>query len=113
MSHSFNEFDWLTPNTYDHNFSDLPKAPGVYLFTSCDLDMINRTKRETVLYVGRSVNLRQRCSSHEVLRVLRDRFHYVRTFFRLHDSGILPQIEKALIAYFNPCYNTIHRIRGT
>jgi hypothetical protein len=78
------------------NRKHLPQTAGIYLAIDA---------AETVQYIGRSVNLRQRWSSHHQSSAL-DIITGVRiAWFEISESSLLPQIEQALIEYFNPPFN--------
>lgn len=106
----FNQNNWLTPNTYDNNFS-LPKGRGVYLLAIRKIIYGKRKPSFKILYVGMSENLRARLKNHEVLRELQLQFDGVVIFFQ-NRSGDIRSIERRLIACFNPPFNIVGRRRG-
>jgi excinuclease UvrABC nuclease subunit len=106
----FNPNKWLTPNTYDPNFAD-PKGRGVYLLAQRIVLYEKRKVKFKILYVGMSLNLRQRLTRHEVLMELKGRFDDVVIFFQNH-AGNLRNLERHFIHSLNPPYNTIGRRRG-
>ncbi|MEG4964192.1 MULTISPECIES: GIY-YIG nuclease family protein [unclassified Microcoleus] len=77
------------------NRSALPPCPAVYFALEGD----------HVLYVGRSVNLKQRWMTHRRYSQLKG-FNNVRiAWLECSDSSLLPEIEVALIEYFRPSLN--------
>lgn len=106
----FNHKKWLTPNTYDENFAE-PKGRGVYLLASRKIIREKNKPKFKILYVGMSLNLRNRLKNHMVLIELNGKFENVVIFFRNH-TGDISDLEKRLILYFNPPYNTIGTKRG-
>lgn len=106
----FNPNKWLTPNTYDQNFCE-PGGRGIYLLAKRTVLHEKRKVKFKILYVGMSLNLRQRLARHEVLTELKGRFDDVVIFFQNH-SDDLRNLERHFIHYFNPPYNTIGRKRG-
>ena len=106
----FNPKNWLTPNTYDLNFSE-PSGSGVYLLAERKIDFEKQKVRFKILYVGMSLNLKNRLKNHEVLMELQESFNDVVIFFQRH-AGRIADIERDFILHFNPPYNTIGKKRG-
>ena len=77
------------------NRSTLPPCPAVYFVLEGD----------RVLYVGRSGNLQQRWMTHHRYNQLKG-FNNVRiAWLECSDTNLLPEIEAALIGYFQPSLN--------
>jgi len=75
--------------------SQLPVCPAVYFALDGD----------HVLYVGRSGNLQQRWMAHHRYNQLKE-FNNVRiAWLECSDTNLLPEIEAALIEYFQPSLN--------
>ncbi len=75
--------------------SQLPVCPAVYFALDGD----------HVLYVGRSGNLQQRWMAHHRYNQLKE-FNNVRiAWLECSDTNLLPEIEAALIKYFQPSLN--------
>lgn len=107
-----NQDEWKAPHSYGCSYAELPKCSGVYLFTVIDLSF--RTE-EKVLYVGKSINLRQRHVSHEIKSLICKDFPYpffVSLWFKKMDRTLIDTEEINLIKSYNPSYNIIHRVRG-
>lgn len=107
MSKRFSQIGWLTPNTYDSNFSEIPNCSGVYAIVRCDINLIKKTVRRTVVYIGMSMRLSNRLKAHPVLARANRRFPYVQVFFKRCEPEFLRAMESGLIKQFNPIYNVI------
>lgn len=78
------------------NRSALPSCPAIYF----------ALENDRVLYVGRSCNLQQRWITHHRYSQLKG-FNNVRiAWLECSDPSLLPEIEAALIEYFQPELNT-------
>jgi hypothetical protein len=77
------------------NRSALPPCPAVYFVLEGD----------RVLYVGRSVNLRQRWMTHRRYKQLKAISNVRIAWLECSDPSLLPEIEAALIEYFQPSLN--------
>jgi len=75
--------------------SQLPVCPAVYFALDGD----------RVLYVGRSVNLQQRWMAHRRYRQLKGISNVRIAWLECSDPSLLPEIEAALIEYFQPSLN--------
>jgi hypothetical protein len=95
--------DWLTPNTYDTNFSYPTNKPGVYLISITDIDMVKKSINYNIVYAGSAKNLSIRYNRHEVLRFLKLNHPYVQFYFKETDD--YKEIEKKLIRIIQPKYN--------
>jgi excinuclease UvrABC nuclease subunit len=99
-----NNNQWLTPNTYDKNFSFPDNSSGVYLLVNTILSYTNKKVKREILYVGSSSNLIERYSKHEVMRVLKKTHDYIQFFFVKTEN--YKEIEKSLIKQIQPKHNT-------
>lgn len=99
----FNHNEWKTPNTYDINFGYPPEESGVYLLVHTVANYEKRKVEYKILYVGSSKNLFDRESKHEVLRILRMTYNYIRFYWRTYDNYY--EEEKRLIGLIKPKYN--------
>lgn len=103
---------WFTPNTYDTNYAEPPKAPGVYCIKEYDLNnhVFGTPLKSKVVYVGSSINLSQRYRSHEVLTGLiksnRDKSYAF--YFKPVASGFY-DLEISLIKRLQPPINKVHK----
>lgn len=95
---------WLTPNTYNRNFSQPPKEPGVYLLVVVNYDLLQKSASYDIVYVGSSYNLKQRYGRHEVLRFLSEIHDYVQFYFMVDEN--YKETEKQLIRQIQPKHNT-------
>jgi hypothetical protein len=77
------------------NRSALPPCPAVYFALEGD----------HVLYVGRSVNLQQRWITHHRYSQLKGLNNVRIAWLECSDPSLLPEIEAALIEYFQPSLN--------
>lgn len=102
----FKEKEWFTPNTYDRNFRPAPSCAGVYLI----IDFSSYIPGE-ILYIGSSKNLCVRYGKHEVLRVLRRDYVYVRFYFKEIENYKEEEIK--LIRLVKPRYNTQYNGKTT
>lgn len=75
--------------------SQLPPCPAVYFVL----------EGERVLYVGKSVNLRQRWLAHHRYKQLKAISSVRIAWLECSDPSLLPKIEVALIEYFQPSLN--------
>lgn len=76
---------------------EFPACPAIYLVVGED---------QKVLYIGRTVNLRQRWKTHHKYSAF-SRINSVRlAWLEVTDLYLLPPIEEALIKYFKPPHNT-------
>lgn len=94
---------WKTPNTYDRNFMEPPKRPGVYLLIVPNFDLINKRADYSIKYVGSAKDLKQRYDRHEVRRFLQAQGLYVQFYFTETDN--YREYEKELIKIIQPQYN--------
>jgi len=97
---SFDEMNWLTPNTYGNNFSMPPKKSGVYLIVKPIPDFVKNEVDYEILYVGSSKNLLSRYHNHEKIR---ECDFYVQFYFKEEADYIA--VEKALIKLIQPKMN--------
>lgn len=74
----------------------LPDASGIYFVLSSD---------DKVQYIGRSVNLQQRWIQHHRLSHLAKLSGVRLAWLEVSDASLLPEIEQALIQWFNPPMN--------
>lgn len=75
--------------------SQLPPCPAAYFVLEGD----------RVLYVGRSVNLRQRWLAHRRYKQFKAISNVRIAWLECSDPSLLPEIEVALIEYFQPSLN--------
>lgn len=75
--------------------SQLPVCPAVYFALDGD----------RVLYIGRSVNLQQRWITHHRYSQLKGLNNVRIAWLECSDPSLLPEIEVALIEYFQPSLN--------
>lgn len=95
--------NWYTEQTYDGNFKVMEGRPGVYILIHLHIDQFDKTIKHNILYVGSSKNLKARHRSHEVLRMLKMHYDYIRTYFKYCDDFL--EAEKYLIGKLQPKYN--------
>ncbi len=103
LEFQFIEEEWKTPNTYNTNFATPPDKPGVYLLARPDFNRKKKTTKWEILYVGSAKNLKIRHGRHEVLRVLREIYKYVRFYFK--EEQLYRQTERQLIKQIQPRFN--------
>lgn len=73
----------------------LPDTPAVYFVMAGD----------TVLYIGQSVNVRQRWGAHHRLQQLNEYGACRIAWMAVDDAGLLDDLERACIAHFEPVLN--------
>lgn len=78
--------------------SKLPAVPGIY-FAVDSFDVIQ--------YIGRSVNLKQRWLAHHRKKQLEQMGSVQLIWLEVGEPSLLPEIEDALIAWFNPPLNSV------
>jgi hypothetical protein len=100
---------WRTPNTYCNVFEPIANVSAVYLFLMVDKA---HYERGFVAYVGMSQNLKQRISGHPILLEIRDRGHWIMTWFRPQKKSSLRETEARYIARFDPPWNIVGKQRG-
>lgn len=76
--------------------SSLPQLSGIYFV----LDAFNE-----VLYIGRTSNFWQRWKQHSKLKDFRGLVHTKIAWLGISDIDLLPRLEEALIAHFQPLLN--------
>jgi len=76
----------------------LPSCPAVYFALS---------SKDRVLYIGRSVDIRERLRSHHRVPLLEALGGVKIAWLEQSNSLALPRLEKTLIKYFNPPLNKI------
>jgi len=74
---------------------DLPDTAAIYFVLAGD----------TVLYVGQSVNVRQRWAAHHRLAQLNRRGGCRIAWITVDDAGLLDELERACVAHFEPILN--------
>jgi len=74
---------------------DLPDTAAIY-FVLAD---------NTVLYIGQSINVRQRWAAHHRLKQLNERDGCRIAWMTVDDAGLLDELERACIAHFQPMLN--------
>lgn len=97
------EKDWKTPNTYDKNFSELPKSSGVYLVVAVSFIPFSKE----IIYVGSSRNLHKRHLNHEVVRRVKSDYDHIQIYFQSTENEI--EFEKFLIKKIQPSLNINHK----
>lgn len=102
---TFVESEWKTNRTYNHNFSEIPEAPGVYLLVHTELDLKTGSQEHKILYVGSSKNLKMRYQRHEVLRILCEIYGANVRFYFKEEADYLA-VEKKLIKQTEARFNT-------
>lgn len=100
----FIESEWKTNRTYNKNYSEIPRAPGVYLLVKTEIDLKTGEQRYEILYVGSSKDLKQRYGRHEVLRILTEIYDgEVRFYFKQEENYL--SVEKWLIKQTKARFN--------
>lgn len=99
----FNPQEWFTPNTYDNNFKSPPNKCGVYLIVKPSFDLISKTTKYEILYVGSSKRLNARYNNHSTLNKIRKLHLHIQFFFKEVDNYI--ETEKIYIKLIQPKYN--------
>lgn len=84
------------PSVFLENKNSLPKCPAIYAALS---------KENEVLYIGLANDLSARWATHNRLQQLRAIGDIRICWLEVSDKSILPEIEKALIDYFQPELN--------
>jgi hypothetical protein len=74
---------------------DLPDTAAIYFVLAAD----------TVLYIGQSVNVRQRWLAHHRLAQLNEYGGCRIAWMTVDDASLLDDLERACIAHFNPLLN--------
>jgi len=73
----------------------LPDAPAIYLVLAGD----------TVLYIGQSVNVRQRWLAHHRFAQLNEYGGCRIAWMQVNDARLLDELERACVAHFSPLLN--------
>ncbi len=96
---------WRTPNTYGENYAPLPSLPGVYLLVLVRYGATLRDIAQTVMYVGSTDNILQRCKYHPVKYRMLEDFPEDNCvcYFKVCDDYRVQ--EKRLIGQLQPRYN--------
>ena len=81
----------------------LPGTPAIYFVLAGD----------TVLYIGQSVNMRQRWLAHHRFAQLDERGGCRIAWMEVSDTGLLDELERACIAHFSPLLNNAPLPRQT
>jgi excinuclease UvrABC nuclease subunit len=110
ISEQLEQEGWKTPDTYCKHFSEIPKKSGVYIFLKVDLDLLEKTRTDTVLYVGMSRNLLKRVSTHNIKPMIK--CDYMQVWFKEELPPKIRDAEKKLIQRFNPPFNISGKMRG-
>lgn len=101
--HPFKESNWNTSQTYDTNFKPVPNASGVYLIVATKYDMIKKTSRNKVLYVGSSKNLHSRLKNHKIYNKLFEEYQEKDKSKKFESSCIFHSVR----FYFIECENYV------
>ncbi len=104
---------WKTPNTYSRHYDEIPEKSGCYLFIMIGFGHDNY-EMERVLYAGKSINLKQRHTSHEVHReigrvICEMEDVIIQTWFLELSEEIIDEFEVDLIKKYSPPFNLQHR----
>lgn len=75
--------------------SDLPNQSAIYFAID---------SQGVIQYIGRSMNVNQRWQGHHRAKELKS-LGGIRIAYLGLDADLLPEVEAALIKYFNPCLN--------
>lgn len=106
---------WLKNWGYCNDYEILPETSGIYCIAVIDFDYCKTSHlKPYVAYVGKSTNLLQRISSHEVLGELREKlssFSFAFVYFMNSPKDKIDELEKLFIRKYDPPYNLIHRIK--
>jgi excinuclease UvrABC nuclease subunit len=104
---------WQSPNAYSKSFADLPRASGIYLFLVYP-DFNASAQPGIVGYVGKSINIKQRMTGHEMATQIRADLPeaYVQRWFKKVPKAELEAAEIQAIRRFDPPYNIQYRRRG-
>jgi excinuclease UvrABC nuclease subunit len=100
------ERKWYCFNTYDKTYKDLIETSGVYIFVK-----FNRfTKEREIVYVGSSINLKQRRKIHKVPSKIErlDPDSFAILFFIEMKRGFY-DYEIKLINRLKPIFNSQHK----
>lgn len=98
---------WYCYNTYDRNYKDLSNKSGVYFFVRFN----SGTKEADIVYIGSSVNLKERYRGHNIpakIKQCQNCFHIF--FFKEMDKRFY-DYEIKLIKKLKPEYNYQHTHR--
>lgn len=99
------EIDVLTlPSLPFERRNDLPNIAAIYFVLSGKGDM---------LYIGRTKKLCFRFLSHHRLSDFKQTAQVRIAYLTVTDATLLPSIEKAMIAYFDPPLNCLRTARGS
>ena len=101
----FKTKEWLTPNSYNNNFSHPTNKPGIYLLVYTEIDFVDFGIKYEILYIGCSKNLAKRLGGHEILRCLEIFYDYIQIYFR--EEKNYKKIEKILISQVKPKFNRL------
>lgn len=75
--------------------SQLPNCPAIYFVLTGDC----------VVYIGRTVNLKNRWTSHRVMSFVQKQDNARLAWLECNDASLLPEIETALLNHFQPSLN--------
>jgi len=95
---------WTNPNARYCEFIDLPETEGVYcILRTFDDESQPKHLGIELLYIGRSDNLKDRITAHEVFRYMKEFYGHASIYFKeLSESQ---SIEKKLINTIKPKFN--------
>jgi excinuclease UvrABC nuclease subunit len=112
---------WRTPDSYSNDFEPLPPSPGVYLISLIKFIRNQSSTTPQVLYVGKSTNLIERLSNHEVVAEIRDQVppycletginYSIQRWFKNLDLTLIGAAEIELIKQYHPAFNLQHRVK--
>jgi len=97
---------WFCYNTYDRTWKDLSAKSGVYIFVAFNYILEERE----IVYVGSSVNLRQRYKIHKVptkIHALGQNIFSILFFIEM-EKGFY-DYERKLINKLKPSFNVQHK----
>jgi hypothetical protein len=115
------ESGWRSPDCYSRDYAPIPASAGVYLFTMTKFVWRESRSMPEVVYAGKSTNLLQRLSHHDVFPLISEQLpdycletgiHYMlQRWFLPLDKRLIGQAEINLIRKHNPAFNLQHRLK--
>lgn len=107
---------WKTPPSYGQaKYEELiPESSGVYLFCAIDISFEKVLKEPQILYIGKSLNLKNRAKNHPIIKEIccnLPRHRCLEYWFKSLDEPLIHQEEIRLIKLHHPPYNLAHRVK--
>lgn len=81
---------------------ELPRISGIYF-------IFESLENPEFLYIGHSMNIRNRFNNHYIINFLDSAQQYYMGIIRIYDDAKRKELEKLFIQHYNPIYNIHYR----